>query len=315
MRLEGPYRFRRIAAGLAACVVGLAAAPHRDPGVTPPDFKVAFFGDSSFNKRTRAVFALVRDEGPQLVVHLGDFDYHDDPLRWEALIDEFLGPDFPFLAVVGNHDVGKWPDYQLRLRQRAERAGIECSGDLGVRSSCTYGGLFLVLSGAGTKGEDHEAFIRERLGATDATWRICVWHKNQHTMQIADKIDEVGWGPYEACREGGAFIVSGHAHTYSRTYLLKSFEQHTIASTSDRLTLSQGRSFAVVAGLGGRSAHSQRRRDPWFAAAYAPLKGDPYGALFCAFNAGGDPTKAECYFKDTAGQVRDRFTIVRPHRE
>ena len=43
------------------------------------------------------------------MIHLGDFDYDDDPEAWDSLISEVLGEDFPYFAAIGNHDEDVWP--------------------------------------------------------------------------------------------------------------------------------------------------------------------------------------------------------------
>jgi hypothetical protein len=102
----------------------------------------------------QAVLTLIAGEGTQAVIHLGDFDYADNPTDWDDRISGILGPDFPYFASVGNHDTGAWsgPDgYQAKLIARLGRIPeASCSGDLGVQSACTYAGLFFILSGAGT---------------------------------------------------------------------------------------------------------------------------------------------------------------------
>jgi hypothetical protein len=130
-------------------------------------------------------------------------------------------------------------------------------------------------------------------------------------MLVSKKRDDTGWGVYDACREGGAIIAGGHSHTYSRTHLMRSFEHQVIASDSDELVVTEGHSFAVVSGLGGRYMHRQVRDDPWFASIYTEAQGAQHGALFCVFNEGGGRDHARCYFKDIAGRTIDRFTIVR----
>jgi hypothetical protein len=277
----------------------------------PIDFKVALFGDSSLSDDARAVFQLVKDEGASMVLHLGDFDSKNSPDRWEAMIDETLGPDFPFFAVIGNHDRKKWPEYRSNLESRVKRVGAECEGEIGVRAACVYKGLFFILSGVGIRGDDHATFIRDQLEATDATWRICAWHLGQRALQVTTKSDETGWEVYEACREGEAFVATGHAHTYSRTHLLTRFEDQVIAVTKEPLPLGDGASFGVVSGLGGRRMHRQVREDPWFASIYTEAQDAAHGALFCLFNAGGSRDRARCYFKDVEGRTPDRFTIVR----
>ena len=143
------------------------------------ELKVAFIGDQGLTTGSRAVLQLIRDEEADLLIHQGYFDYIDDPERWDRQINEILGPDFPYFASIGNHDVAAWPGYQQRLQARLDRIDSTiCTGDLGVRSSCTYQDLFFILSGAGTMGADHEIYIRNWLNSDNSTWRVCSWHKN-----------------------------------------------------------------------------------------------------------------------------------------
>ena len=43
----------------------------------------------------------------------------------------------------------------------------------------------------------------------------------------------------------------------------------------------------------------------------AIVQGYTYGALFITFNAGGDPNRAEAYFKTINGETIDTFLIVK----
>ena len=129
-------------------------------------------------------------------------------------------------------------------------------------------------------------------------------------MQLGNKKNAVGWTPYEACREGGAIIATGHEHSYARTHLLESFESLRIASTSSILRITKGRSFAFVSGLGGQSVRDQDRDGDWWATVYTSDRGADFGALFCIFFVDGEPNRARCYFKDIDGVVVDRFQIV-----
>src|SRR5688572_4030399 len=78
---------------------------------TPANFKIAFFGDQGLGSNAEAVLKLAKSEGAQMIVHLGDFDYADNPEAWEAQNVKILGPDFPQAAVIGNHDISKWSGY------------------------------------------------------------------------------------------------------------------------------------------------------------------------------------------------------------
>lgn len=281
---------------------------------------VAFIGDQGSGAGARAVLWMIRAQQADMVLHQGDFDYDDDPAAWDRMISGILGPDFPYFASVGNHDRRGWGGpggYQAKLKARLARiAGARCEGDLGVMSACTYRGLFFILSGIGTLPDDRPdaprqvAFIRDRLAHARSRWRICNWHKNQAAMQAGRKDDAVGWLAYDACRRGGAIIATGHEHSYSRTYLMAGFRDRRIASTSATMVVTRGRSFAFVSGLGGKSIRPQRRHDAWWASVYTRDQDADYGALFCTFNAGGDPTRARCRFQDIRGRVPDRFEIV-----
>jgi hypothetical protein len=280
----------------------------------PPDFTVAFIGDQGSGSSADAVLRLIKSEGADMVIHGGDFDYNNNPTAWDNKITAILGADFPYFASIGNHDTAAWSGtngYQAKLQARLSRIlGAQCSGDLGVKSACTYQGLFFILSGVGTAGSGHVAYLAEQLTQTDAIWRICSWHKNQRLMQVGGKGDEVGWGAYETCREGGAIIATAHEHSYARTHLLDHMQTQHVASTADPLVLEKGKTFVFHSGLGGNSIRDQELGGPWWASIYTSTQGANYGALFCAFNADGDANRASCYFKDIDGVIPDQFEVI-----
>ena len=67
------------------------------------------------------------------------------------------------------------------------------------------------------------------------------------------------------------------------------FETQSVASTSSTLVIEKGRSFAFVSGLGGKSIRKERRGGNWWASIYTSKQDADFGALFCTFNADGDP--------------------------
>jgi hypothetical protein len=318
------WSFRLSAAGLCEPTARAAAD-------TPPvNFKVAFLADQGPALSATAVLGLVRDEGAEAVLHLGDFDYIDNPQAWAAKIDAVLGPDFPYFAVAGNHDSVRFyglDGYQQFIEGRMNRLGIPWQGDLGVQSTFTYAGIFFVLTAPDVFGSGngfHDAYIRDRLAADQSIWRICGWHKNQRLMQAGGKSDETGWGVYEQARKGGAIIATGHEHSYSRTHLLSDMDNQVVVSSSSTLRLArdnpatgsdEGRSFAFVSGLGGQSIRDQEIDGPWWAAIYTSDQAANYGALFGVFNYLGDPTRAYFYFKDIDGYVADEFFVEAPGAE
>ena len=291
--------------------------------IPPPNFTVAFIGDQGSSSDALAVLSLIRSEGADMVLHQGDFDYHDDPAAWDQRISDVLGPNFPYFASIGNHDTLVWIGYQAKLADRLARIPeAHCTGDLGVKSSCRYQGLFFILAGVGTMGSGHESYIRDELAQSDTIWRICSWHKNQKNMQIGGKGNATGWGVYEACREGGAMIATAHEHSYERTKTLIHMQSQSIDPDwpdPQQVRVAPGASFVFVSGLGGHSIRDQERCLPstppygcngeW-ANIYSSNQGATHGALFCSFNVAARPDQAHCYFKDIGGIVHDEFTIT-----
>jgi hypothetical protein len=312
---------------------GLVAAA--DPGLalgsTEPNLKVAFIGDQGDGSDALAVLQLIANEGADAVLHQGDFDYGGNPTQWDNDISSVLGIDFPYFASVGNHDAGDFygtGGYQEKLLARLARVesqapqDVSCTGDLGVNSACVYKGLFFVLSGVGTLGSGHVAYLDQALAADQSAWRVCSWHKNQNAMQIGGKGNEVGWPAYETCRTRGAIIATAHEHSYSRTKTLVSMQNQTVDSTwpsPTDLRLAPGATFAFVSGLGGQSIRDQERCLPTtypygckgeWASIYSSSQGARSGALFIEFGVDGNPNKARGYFKNVNGVVIDTFEIT-----
>src|SRR5436190_15654003 len=142
------FRFRSIGVAqgsrtLLIALIALSALAFAAPSVcgstsTDPNLKVAIIGDQGNGSNAQAVLRLIREEKADMVLHVGDFDYRDDPARWDADIMAILGANFPYFGLVGNHDVDRWSGlggYQAILLQRLGRIyGAEPRGELGVRS-------------------------------------------------------------------------------------------------------------------------------------------------------------------------------------
>ncbi|MCK6562624.1 metallophosphoesterase [bacterium] len=308
-------------ANAPAAAIQPAAALAAPAVKTPDNYMIAFLGDQGLGENAQAVLRLIAAEGAQAVVHSGDFDYQNDPAAWEAQINDILGADFPYFASVGNHDRHVFygeGGYQSFLRARMHRLGISWEGDLGVKSSFAFNGIFLLLTAPDIFGAGHAEYVQQKLAADHSVWRIASWHKNMKRMQIGGKSDETGWEIYEAARKGGALIATAHEHTYSRTHLMSSFQDQVVASRSDTLVLSaddpatpadEGRSFVFVSALGGRSIRDQELEGDWWASIYTSDQQASHGALFGIFNYAGKEGLAKFYFKDINGVVPDEFYV------
>ena len=47
-------------------------------------------------------------------------------------------------------------------------------------------------------------------------------------MQMGNKEDQTGWEVYNACKDGGAIIATGHEHSYHRTNTLIDIENQIV---------------------------------------------------------------------------------------
>jgi len=303
-------------------------------GATPENLRVAFFGDHGLGSESIETLQLVLAEDADFLVILGDFDYGDDPEAWHAQLDEGLGTDFPMFAVAGNHDEAAWDGYRQVLMDRlAPIANADCQGEIGIQMNCNYQGLDMVLSGVGTMDEpdgapSHEEFIAQELAASEQIWKICAWHKNQNDMQAGEKGDEVGWGAYQACQNGGAIVATGHEHTYARTLTLTDLGNegagHGATGDHGEIQVGAGSTFVFVSGMGGVGIRDYNEElhddDTWWSTIYTS---DYYmrdgeqidsfevdvGVMFIDFHVDGDPYKAHAYFKNVNGDILDEFDI------
>ena len=313
-----------LVAALPFAAQGPSAAAAQNASIpTDPDLRVAVIGDSGVRADSKLVLEMIAEQDVDMILHLGDFDYRDDPARFESVLNQYLGADMPIFAVVGNHDTDEWPTYQQNFQDRLDAtAGASCTGDYGVNASCTYRGLSFVLSGVGTMGSGHEAFLTSSLANNDHIWRICMFHKNQKDLQVGDKNNAVGWGVYETCRENGAIILTAHEHSYGRTKTLTDMSSQTIDPAwplADSVRVGPGASFTVQQGLSGQPIRPQTRCLPasppygcngeW-ASILSTTNGATHGALFLDLGIDGDATKGRGTFIDLNGQVLDSFDIT-----
>lgn len=317
---------------LVAPAPGVLSGGGQGEGVPDADLLVALVGDQGSGNKTKSVYGLVLDEGADLLLLLGDFDYKGDADHWAAEMEEVLGDAFPVVAVAGNHDTKAWKDYQAHLEGRLQKIqGAVCEGELGVDSSCRYRGLHFILSGMGTIGskQQHEQYIADALAADDSLWSICAWHKTMRDLQAGDKPDEVSWKALQNCQDGGAIVAMAHEHSYARTLTLTALgdesKGHGAIGDPELVEVGAGRTFTVVSGLGGKSIRAYdaglHDDDTWWATLYtsnyyrrngvemAEPSAQP-GALFIRFHVDGDPKQARAYFKTIEGDVIDEFDIV-----
>ncbi|KAI9345674.1 hypothetical protein BDR26DRAFT_143088 [Obelidium mucronatum] len=288
----------------------------REKGDTS-DLRVAIVADFGLGKHPSKVLKMISDWGAELTLMTGDYDYVDSPDAFLDMIDSEVGADFPFIGVVGNHDILEWygrGGYRDRFLERLGKIeDISCYGEYGANMICTWKGMVFALSGVGSLGQNHAQFIDLSLENYKSTpWKICGWHKNQKAYQTGDKENETGYEVYETCRKHGAIIATSHEHSYERTHLMSHFEQQKVVDTNNTLNIKPGETFAFVSGLGGESIRKwfkNSQKNPWWAASVAQDNKANYGALLCTFNKHNVQQLAHCKFKDIDGKKWDDFWI------
>ena len=284
------------------------------------EIRVAFIGDqggSKFLSNDKAVIELIKNENVELVIHQGDLGFEPaSPEEWDKMITENLGSDFVYLVSEGHHDQESWDDYQPYLKERIERnSNIECKGNLGVKSICNYKDISVALIAPGeyTSDSDFDLYVEKELNKNESYWKICSMHNELHAMEAERKPGKTGMEVFEACKNAGAIIATGHDHLYSRTGNIIEFisSETRIAdpesSELNKLKISKGSTFIFTSGLGGSPIINHNNDWP---VNYSAKQNANYGGLFCTFNAGGQPNKAFCYFKDIDHKIIDEFTIT-----
>jgi len=310
-----------VAATIAVLKIWLLIGPFAD--FSPPQADagsrttIAFVGDHGARPESFGVFELIRREGADLLVSPGDFGYDKFAGEFETVLDATLGPDFPIIAALGNHDRKEQLQYRAFFRERlANTPEVVCDGDILIRSACSYRGIDIVSTTPGVSVlswlDDGSTFLERTLASSRSRWKICNWHKNQSALQLGGKGNSVGWDSYEICRKHGALIVTAHEHSYGRTFPITRMSEAPAYDPADPAVarLFPGQTTVIVSGLGGQSVREQLRDDPWWAAKYTSDQGAKEGGvLFCTFEKGGLSDEAQCRFVDSDGKTIDRFRL------
>ena len=304
-------------------------SPASTPATMPVNLTIAFTADTYITEDTQRLYGLLKGEGAEFIAISGDLDYIDYPEGWDGLITKSLGDDYPMLVAAGNHDYAIWPQYQQKLVTRWQKAGITtCSGVVGVMHTCTWKGLTIVQITPGVFNEsrgiyrnvsgigdiDYVQYIRDSFNKYPSQWKICSWHKNQHLMQTGNKADETGWGVYNECLAQGAMVMTGHEHSYERSYQMSSFEHQLFNSTDPQhLTLTSEQGIVVVQGLGGREVRVNKQpQQNWWASKDNANTTARFSGVVCKYNLNGNAKQAYCYDKRIDNVVYDEWYITLP---
>ena len=278
---------------------------------------IAYTGDTNDNSDTALVFNLMESEGAEAVVHAGDADYNNDPGAFDDFVRSHWDvPNKPYLFVVGNHDDSS--NYLTVAEGFLNDAGVSWVGQAGEKFACTIYGIKHVLVAPDVSGSGHEQFLLDNLNGSQ--WRVGVWHKLMRHSQIGGKGNESGWGVYNAARQMGAIVATGHEHSFEVTYFVDNWADGIEDFLTGDNTLRLGENFAFVSGLGGTGIRDQERcfigdacavawRDIWTTTQGAS-EPSGFGVMFIDYNYQDNPCLARCYFKTVNGQIKSDFLIT-----
>eukprot|EP01060_Flectonema_neradi_P039454 TRINITY_DN869_c0_g2_i1.p1 TRINITY_DN869_c0_g2~~TRINITY_DN869_c0_g2_i1.p1 ORF type:complete len:1318 (+),score=332.00 TRINITY_DN869_c0_g2_i1:49-4002(+) len=292
--------------------------------------KLGLIGDTSSGTDATRSYKLMRDYDVDIVVQNGDFDYKDEVDTWETFLNDnwFLHGKEHVLMSSGNHDVLVWNDYRDMLFGKMSaflksnchgRDNHQLSSDYGTWMSCVFQEVHIVMIGWDEMQTPQAAasFVNSEFIGSTSTHRVCVWHRPEGSLQPGHRhtSNYNSWLVYEACRENGAVVVSGHSHLYSRTKKFSNFESKQLSTNADNtnISLNCGESIAIVSGMGGKGPddNGPYASEPYFEASYTTSHGSVgNGVLVCDFPLADDEV-AHCQFLvgESPGTIVDDFTI------
>ena len=201
-------------------------------------------------------------------------------------------------------------------------------------------------------GRGNAPFVRTQFASSGrTTWRVCMWHKNMHDMRTGGKWDEMDRADLWACQRPAPSIATGHEHALRPDRDAHGYGQLRGRAWPPRvppivwkLRRADVRLFRVGSGgpwlaeiitvrsmtttRGGRrctrattiSKRGRRVAEELCVDSSRVVRDTPLGSrCLLLFNAGGDPNKAEAYFKTIQRRNESRrfrlSGIIMPFRD
>jgi len=244
---------------------------------------------------------------------------------------------WPLFPTRGNHDglySGANNDYLdfFTLPSLGQCGGVPSGSE--SYYSYDWGNVhFICLDSEGsdrTLGGPMIMWLRQDLAATDAAWVVCYWHHPPYTKGSHDSDDSGdSGGRMRDMRQnvlpvldstGVDLVLSGHSHSYERSYLLNG---HYGLSTTLTAAMKVGPGDGRVGGNGAYTKpHIQQQ--PFEGAVYtvagSSSKSDGVSSMPCMVSSIStlgslvldfNGNRLDARFLDASGTVRDSFAIVK----
>lgn len=205
---------------------------------------------------------------------------------------------------------------------------------------CTFGNVSVIASGIGQVLS--ASYLENRLekklkDAPLENWKLVGYHYTLASMNPGIKSDQSTHRFFDTIRKYGAIGAQGHTHSAMATCPISSSflkgnklpECHPEFSNIEERFVLPGTGIYIDSSLGGKDYRKRGRcKNPneqgcqhmidiiskeGYTRADGITKTDfnRYGALFMTFNKGGDPTKAEAFYKSIDGKIVFKFNISR----
>ncbi len=299
---------------------------------------IALAGDFGASDRTASVLQGMRAAGVDATFAVGDLSYGvtGEESSWCSFVTRHLGPDIPFELLSGNHESN---DVNGSIDAFARCLPNRLDGLVG-----TYGREYY-LDLPRDKPVVRLVMISPQLTFPEGTWSYAVgspraaWTTaaissaraaglwtvvGMHIpcLNAGTRSCEVGADVLNLLVAAGAdLVVSGHEHTYQRTFPLAqgadcptlvpgTYNRRCVASTSETSRQGSGTTFVTV-GTGGADLYAVKTDDPegpYFAAISGRNLRPTWG--FLALDIATDRLSAR--FVPTAGDgFTDAFTVTR----
>jgi Calcineurin-like phosphoesterase len=281
---------------------------------TNTNFRFAAAGDWGCTEDTTNTVNNILDKNPQLVLGLGDYTYHGDPLDcWFDIIEPI---DNIMKISIGNHEVSD-------LEELMDHFGLTeqyYSFDYQNVHFISLGTEEEYLDMSNVKAQEQLAFVKSDLEKASTNpntdWIIPFFHRIMYPnceCGIVDLYDHNLVDVYHPIFEkyGVNLVLQAHAHTYERTYPLKfNYEdsEEPILTSKD---LSNYRSTdgLVIATVGTGGVFSTRLYSP--SELTAVQKTDLFGFLNVDVSSDGTTLIGTFYDNNGGGQIIDQFTITK----
>lgn len=234
----------------------------------PAPFTIGVVGDlgqTSFSKQT--VDLMTTHTEMMAVVHVGDLSYADQLLprwdSWQRMAQPLLA-SFPYMTLVGNHDVEKSvcnhvPFYSYNQRFQMPFSNSESNNNEWYSFKMS-GAHFIMLSSYSPYDENSEQYKwllsdLEHIDRSVTPWVIAAvhapWYNSNYVHQGEGELMRKSMEPL-LYKYGVNLVLAGHVHAYERSYPSYNFQRDDV----------NGMTYIVIGDGGNREGLATLYIDP-----------------------------------------------------